>query len=124
MNQITFDLIRAYGIFAPLPQNLVNPLDSSGIDQEALLRNILSPHYELYAPSRAYQKRFWKAIINILEAADEEVEEDIYNCYMELLLEPFSKLEANVSRSASPLDIKVAVSCSLVEDGNQNLTAF
>src|ERR1700742_4004541 len=88
MNQFTYDiLMRAYETLAPLSQTLITSSSgSSGINQEALVRNILSsPHYELYLPSHAYRKRFWKVIIGILKAADEELDEAIYNVYVDLL---------------------------------------
>jgi len=91
----TFNILRSYGALEPLPRYSTEKSSSaqlglSGLDQGELLKYIKSPHYKSYAPSRDYQRRFWKEIISLLEDLDEEVDDRIYDTYVGLLGNPIN----------------------------------
>ncbi|KAG8928495.1 hypothetical protein FRC01_005856 [Tulasnella sp. 417] len=62
------------------------------IDQSQIVSDILeSEHLSRYPPSKSFQLRFLKAIIARLESANEEVDDNIYGRYLELLAAKPSK---------------------------------
>jgi hypothetical protein len=94
-NEYTYDLIRSYGLGSISSQSSGCP---TRINQPFVLSALLSPHFKTYPPSRAFRRKFWKALIAELESAiterdggeEEEgieVDERIYETYVGLLNE-------------------------------------
>lgn len=90
-NEQLFPFIQRYGLLAPVDESLW-PLDTSTEDiQDYLIKHILtSVHFETYPPSKTYQRKFWKWTIEKIEELGKEVDERIYDNYLNLLSELFT----------------------------------
>ncbi|TFK56772.1 hypothetical protein OE88DRAFT_1619304 [Heliocybe sulcata] len=87
-----FDLLRGYGALLPARFLAFPGRISWSKLHDILLNNVLSDeHFRLYPPSTEYQRAFWKAAIDHLEAHipdgddDCEIDARIYDHYMALL---------------------------------------
>ncbi|KIO26496.1 hypothetical protein M407DRAFT_24217 [Tulasnella calospora MUT 4182] len=78
--ETTEDIIKHYA-------GLIIPKDFNGIiDQPRIVDDILgSGHLSRYPPSKSFQLQFLKAVISRLESTNEEVDDNIYGRYLELL---------------------------------------
>ena len=81
-----FSLLQNFAALTPiryLEWPTSTPLD---VTQDFLIDQLIySEHFRLYPPSENYQRSFWKWVISKLEERDEEVREEIYSIYLELL---------------------------------------
>ncbi|KAF9513011.1 hypothetical protein BS47DRAFT_1010622 [Hydnum rufescens UP504] len=73
---------QVYGALLPA-KNLPEPLHT--LQGDLVDQIILNPHFEIYPPSVTYQRAFWKYVTQTIEAADEEVDDRIYQRYISLL---------------------------------------
>ncbi|KAJ7201323.1 hypothetical protein GGX14DRAFT_524451 [Mycena pura] len=63
-----FQILRGYAALIPPRCLQFPPHLSTQLIHDVLLEHVLlSPHFQLYPPSRQYQKAFWKCIISHLE---------------------------------------------------------
>ncbi|KAJ3830332.1 putative methyltransferase-domain-containing protein [Lentinula raphanica] len=88
-----FDIIMGYAFLAqPRSIELPSGISFAEINRCLVEHIVLNPHFQLYPPSRQYQRAFWKTMIGRLEellarqeAEDEEIDPRILDYYLSIL---------------------------------------
>lgn len=63
-------LLRVFGALQ-LPSQYCSSLNVYGLQEFILEKILLSSHFEKYPPSKAYQRLFWKWVVERIEADSE-----------------------------------------------------